>query len=273
MIFTAHRASFAATLPISARSKASGLRDELAEADLNLRLAESRLAEAAAARDLAARRVEQGEREVAQLTVALARSRELLLAGGRDEDAGACLVGEEHRERGGAAADPEDEDRLPGNEPAPGEERSVRRQRGKREGRRLRPAQVRGLRIAVRLGHGDQLGVRPVLRPAEDAKALARSILAVWRKDRKLPPVSSSKRRVRVRWESPATLATWARVGRWSSWDSVCDRARSSASVFARGSFQSRGSLAHSGTRCANAEKKLFAVASAGRRVGPQRAA
>jgi septal ring factor EnvC (AmiA/AmiB activator) len=59
-----------------ARRLQSGLRGELAAADLELRLQEARLAEAAAARDLAVRRAEEGEREVARLEVALEQARQ-----------------------------------------------------------------------------------------------------------------------------------------------------------------------------------------------------
>jgi septal ring factor EnvC (AmiA/AmiB activator) len=51
----------------AARRQQAGLRSEVAEADLELRLHETRLAEAVAARDLAARRVEEGEAEVRRL--------------------------------------------------------------------------------------------------------------------------------------------------------------------------------------------------------------
>ena len=51
----------------AARQRSRGLRDELAAADLELRLQEVRLAESLAARDLAVRRVEASEREVERL--------------------------------------------------------------------------------------------------------------------------------------------------------------------------------------------------------------
>jgi septal ring factor EnvC (AmiA/AmiB activator) len=51
----------------AARRQQTGLQGEVAAADVELRLQEARLAEAAAARDLAARRVEEGEREVKRL--------------------------------------------------------------------------------------------------------------------------------------------------------------------------------------------------------------
>lgn len=53
------------------RRRRSGLRDELAAADLELRLQEARLAEAMAARDLAVRRAEASEREIARLETEL----------------------------------------------------------------------------------------------------------------------------------------------------------------------------------------------------------
>lgn len=53
------------------RRRRTGLRDELAAADLELRLQEVRLAEALAARDLAARRSEASEREVERLELEL----------------------------------------------------------------------------------------------------------------------------------------------------------------------------------------------------------
>lgn len=59
----------------AARRQQTGLQGELAAVDVELRLQEARLAEAAAARDLAARRVEEGEREVARLEGALATAR------------------------------------------------------------------------------------------------------------------------------------------------------------------------------------------------------
>lgn len=58
-----------------ARRRQSGLQDELAAADLELRLQETRLAEAMTARDLAARRAEASEREVARLERAFADTR------------------------------------------------------------------------------------------------------------------------------------------------------------------------------------------------------
>ncbi|HET9227075.1 MAG TPA: peptidoglycan DD-metalloendopeptidase family protein [Thermoanaerobaculia bacterium] len=58
------------------RKLQTGLRGELAAADLELRLQEARLAEAVTARDLAVRRAEEGEREVARLETALAQSRQ-----------------------------------------------------------------------------------------------------------------------------------------------------------------------------------------------------
>ncbi|HWM94411.1 MAG TPA: peptidoglycan DD-metalloendopeptidase family protein [Thermoanaerobaculia bacterium] len=58
-----------------ARKLQSGLRGELDAADLELRLQEARLAEAEAARDLAVRRAEEGEREVERLENALLQAR------------------------------------------------------------------------------------------------------------------------------------------------------------------------------------------------------
>ncbi len=57
------------------RRRQSGLQGELQTVDVELRLQEARLAEAAAARDLAARRVEEGEREVTRLEGALVTAR------------------------------------------------------------------------------------------------------------------------------------------------------------------------------------------------------
>jgi murein hydrolase activator len=57
------------------RGRQRGLQGELAAAEVELRLQETRLAEAAAARDLAARRVEEGEREVERLARALETAR------------------------------------------------------------------------------------------------------------------------------------------------------------------------------------------------------
>src|SRR6185295_2459882 len=57
------------------RRRQSGLQGELAAVEVELRLQEARLAEAAAARDLAARRVEEGEREVARLEGVLTATR------------------------------------------------------------------------------------------------------------------------------------------------------------------------------------------------------
>jgi septal ring factor EnvC (AmiA/AmiB activator) len=53
-----------------------GLRGELEAADLELRLQQARLTEAETARDLAARRADEGEREVKRLEVALVQARE-----------------------------------------------------------------------------------------------------------------------------------------------------------------------------------------------------
>jgi septal ring factor EnvC (AmiA/AmiB activator) len=62
----------------AARQRSRGLRDELAAADLELRLQEVRLAESLAARDLAVRRVAASEREVERLgAVVEATRREL----------------------------------------------------------------------------------------------------------------------------------------------------------------------------------------------------
>lgn len=58
-----------------ARRRQSGLQDQLAAADLELKLQETRLAEAMTARDLAARRAAAGELEVARLERALADTR------------------------------------------------------------------------------------------------------------------------------------------------------------------------------------------------------
>ena len=58
-----------------ARRQQTGLQGELAAVEVDLRLQEARLAEAAAARDLAARRVAEGEREVSRLQGALETSR------------------------------------------------------------------------------------------------------------------------------------------------------------------------------------------------------
>ena len=57
------------------RRQQTGLQGELRTVEVELRLQEARLAEAAAARDLAARRVEEGQREVARLEGALAAAR------------------------------------------------------------------------------------------------------------------------------------------------------------------------------------------------------
>jgi septal ring factor EnvC (AmiA/AmiB activator) len=57
------------------RRQQTGLQGELAAVEVELRLEEARLAEAVAARDLAARRVEEGEREVERLERALAAAR------------------------------------------------------------------------------------------------------------------------------------------------------------------------------------------------------
>ena len=56
----------------------SGIEDELAAADLGLQLQEARLAEAAAARDLAVRRAAAGEREVARLELEVTSSRQAM---------------------------------------------------------------------------------------------------------------------------------------------------------------------------------------------------
>lgn len=58
-----------------ARRRQSGLQDELAAADLELKLQEARLAEALTARDLAVRRAEASEREVERLQEALDATR------------------------------------------------------------------------------------------------------------------------------------------------------------------------------------------------------
>ncbi|HEX9941621.1 MAG TPA: peptidoglycan DD-metalloendopeptidase family protein [Thermoanaerobaculia bacterium] len=59
----------------AARRAQTGLQGELQAVEVELRLQETRLAEAATARDLAARRVEEGEREVARLAGALDAAR------------------------------------------------------------------------------------------------------------------------------------------------------------------------------------------------------
>ncbi|HEX5718287.1 MAG TPA: hypothetical protein VF179_19150, partial [Thermoanaerobaculia bacterium] len=59
-----------------ARKLQSGLRGELEAADLELRLQEARLREAETARDLAVRRAEEGEREVARLIASLEQARQ-----------------------------------------------------------------------------------------------------------------------------------------------------------------------------------------------------
>ncbi|MFL6196164.1 MAG: murein hydrolase activator EnvC family protein [Thermoanaerobaculia bacterium] len=59
----------------STRQAASGLEGDLKAVEIDLRLQESRLAEAAAARDLAARRVAEGEAEVRRLEGALGEAR------------------------------------------------------------------------------------------------------------------------------------------------------------------------------------------------------
>jgi septal ring factor EnvC (AmiA/AmiB activator) len=59
-----------------AKKLQSGLRGELDAADLELRLQEARLAEAATARDIAARRADLGERQVKQLEASLLQARE-----------------------------------------------------------------------------------------------------------------------------------------------------------------------------------------------------
>ncbi len=58
-----------------ARQRSRGLRDDLAAADLELRLQEVRLAESLAARDLAVRRIEASEAEVARLGAAAEATR------------------------------------------------------------------------------------------------------------------------------------------------------------------------------------------------------
>lgn len=58
-----------------ARRQQTGLQGELQAVEVDLRLQEARLAEAAAARDLAARRVAEGEREVSRLQGALETAR------------------------------------------------------------------------------------------------------------------------------------------------------------------------------------------------------
>jgi septal ring factor EnvC (AmiA/AmiB activator) len=59
-----------------ARKLQRGLRGEVEAADLELRLQEARLTEAVTARDLAARRAEEGEREVQRLEKALVQARQ-----------------------------------------------------------------------------------------------------------------------------------------------------------------------------------------------------
>ncbi|HSG38926.1 MAG TPA: peptidoglycan DD-metalloendopeptidase family protein [Thermoanaerobaculia bacterium] len=59
----------------AARKAQTGLKGEMEAVEVDLRLQETRLAEAAAARDLAARRVEEGEREVQRLAGALEKAR------------------------------------------------------------------------------------------------------------------------------------------------------------------------------------------------------
>jgi septal ring factor EnvC (AmiA/AmiB activator) len=51
----------------AARKAQTGLKGEMEAVEVDLRLQETRLSEAAAARDLAARRVEDGEREVQRM--------------------------------------------------------------------------------------------------------------------------------------------------------------------------------------------------------------
>lgn len=60
----------------AARRTQQGLQGELQTVEVELRLQETRLAEASAARDLATQRVEAGEREVARLAGALATARQ-----------------------------------------------------------------------------------------------------------------------------------------------------------------------------------------------------
>ena len=59
-----------------ARKLQSGLRGELQAADLELQLQEARLREAETARDLAVRRAQDGEREVARLTASMEQARQ-----------------------------------------------------------------------------------------------------------------------------------------------------------------------------------------------------
>jgi septal ring factor EnvC (AmiA/AmiB activator) len=59
-----------------ARKLQTGLRGELDAAELELRLQEARLTEAVTARDLAARRAEEGEKEVTRLEAALVQARQ-----------------------------------------------------------------------------------------------------------------------------------------------------------------------------------------------------
>jgi septal ring factor EnvC (AmiA/AmiB activator) len=61
-----------------ARARETGLRGELAQADLELRLQEARIAEAATARDVAVRRARESEREVARLEGAVEQARNTL---------------------------------------------------------------------------------------------------------------------------------------------------------------------------------------------------
>jgi septal ring factor EnvC (AmiA/AmiB activator) len=60
------------------KQRRTGLQDELAAADLELQLQEARLAEAATARDLAARRAAAGESEVARLEQDVGRARRVM---------------------------------------------------------------------------------------------------------------------------------------------------------------------------------------------------
>ncbi|HEV2843501.1 MAG TPA: hypothetical protein VG477_01535, partial [Thermoanaerobaculia bacterium] len=59
----------------AARKAQTGLKGEMEAVEVDLQLQETRLSEAAAARDLAARRVEEGEREVQRLAGALEGAR------------------------------------------------------------------------------------------------------------------------------------------------------------------------------------------------------
>ena len=108
-----------------------------------------------------------------------ARALDLLVRRRGDEHARAGLGGELHDERGHAAAGAEHEHRLSRDEPAAREQGAVRRQARERHRCRLLPREPLRLREHVRLGHGDELGVGPVARTAEDLEVGAGRRLAV----------------------------------------------------------------------------------------------